>query len=116
MCLRNPYSFHSRHLFHRLFYCPMTKPHSDTHACDSSTQAEGVGLADPTDDRSNCGVGAVVDLDGGASHEVVEDGIELLCNLEHRGTTGAEKDTGDGAGITVQRPDDFFEAVVDDLP
>jgi len=75
-----------------------------------------VGLADPTDERSNCGVGAVVDLDGGASHSVVEDGIELLCNLEHRGTTGAEKDTGDGAGITVQRPDDFFEAVVDDLP
>jgi glutamate synthase (NADPH/NADH) large chain len=94
----------------------MTKPHSDTHARDSNAQDGAVGLADPTDERSNCGVGAVVDLDGGASHSVVEDGIELLCNLEHRGTTGAEKDTGDGAGITVQRPDEFFEAVVDDLP
>ncbi|MFD1643064.1 glutamate synthase large subunit [Halohasta litorea] len=94
----------------------MTKPHSDTHAHGEDAHAGTVGLADPTDDRSNCGVGAVVDLDGGASHSVVEDGIELLCNLEHRGTTGAEKDTGDGAGITVQRPDDFFDDVVGDLP
>ena len=94
----------------------MTKSHSDTHARDDSSHDGTVGLADPTDERSNCGVGAVVDLDGGASHSVVKDGIELLCNLEHRGTTGAEKNTGDGAGITVQRPDEFFEAVVDDLP
>jgi len=94
----------------------MTKPHSDTPVREMDSHDGAVGLADPTDERSNCGVGAVVDLDGGASHSVVEDGIELLCNLEHRGTTGAEKDTGDGAGITVQRPDDFFEAVVDDLP
>jgi len=94
----------------------MTKPHSDTHAHEEPAHEGSVGLADPTDERSNCGVGAVVDLDGGASHSVVEDGIELLCNLEHRGTTGAEKDTGDGAGITVQRPDDFFDDVVGDLP
>jgi len=94
----------------------MTKPHSDTHAHGEAAHEGTVGLADPTDDRSNCGVGAVVDLDGGASHSVVEDGIDLLCNLEHRGTTGAEKDTGDGAGITVQRPDDFFDDVVGDLP
>jgi len=94
----------------------MTKSHSDTPVRGTDSHDGAVGLADPTDERSNCGVGAVVDLDGGASHSVVEDGIELLCNLEHRGTTGAEKDTGDGAGITVQRPDDFFEDVVDDLP
>jgi len=88
----------------------MTKPHEHT-------TGESVGLADPTDERSNCGVGAVIDLDGGRSHETVADGIELLENLEHRGTTGAEENTGDGAGIMVQRPDEFFEAVVDaDLP
>ncbi|MFC6871906.1 glutamate synthase large subunit [Halobellus marinus] len=88
----------------------MTKPQRDT-------TDESVGLADPTDERSNCGVGAVIDLDGGRSHETVADGIELLENLEHRGTTGAEENTGDGAGIMVQRPDEFFDAVVDvDLP
>src|SRR6056297_3239110 len=84
----------------------MTKPHRDTLVPSD-------GLADPTDERSNCGVGAVIDLDGGVSHETVADGLELLENLEHRGTTGAEEDTGDGAGIMVQRPDEFFDAVVD---
>ncbi|WP_089764487.1 glutamate synthase large subunit [Halobellus clavatus] len=88
----------------------MTKPHKHT-------TGESVGLADPTDERSNCGVGAVIDLDGGRSHETVADGLELLENLEHRGTTGAEQNTGDGAGIMVQRPDEFFDAVVDtELP
>ncbi|ELZ86547.1 glutamate synthase [NADPH] large chain [Haloferax elongans ATCC BAA-1513] len=88
----------------------MTKPHIDAPSARS-------GLADPTDERSNCGVGAVVDLENGASHRVVSDGIELLENLEHRGTTGAEENTGDGAGILLQRPDEFFETIVEhDLP
>ena len=88
----------------------MTKPSS--HTTENTD-----GLADPSDSRSNCGVGAVVDLDGGQSHQTVSNGIELLENLEHRGTTGAEPDTGDGAGIVVQRPDSVFDAVVeDDLP
>ena len=56
-------------------------------------------LADPADERSNCGVGAVVDLDGVASHDTVRRGLELLENLEHRGTTGAEPDTGDPGQI-----------------
>ena len=86
----------------------MTKPQRDTRAD---------GLADPTDERSNCGVGAVIDLDGGRSHDVVRDGLDLLENLEHRGTTGAEEATGDGAGIMLQRPDRFFTGVLDaDLP
>ena len=84
----------------------MTKPRRDAHA-------DQRGLADPTDERSNCGVGVVLDLEGGDSHETVADGIDLLINLEHRGTTGAEEATGDGAGIMIQRPDEFFEAVVD---
>ena len=94
----------------------MVKSHNDSHARSDDAHEKPVGLADPTDEKSNCGVGAVVDLDGGNSHSVVEDGIDLLCNLEHRGTTGAEEATGDGAGIMIQRPDDFFEAVVGDLP
>ncbi|PSP84185.1 glutamate synthase large subunit [Halobacteriales archaeon QS_1_68_17] len=79
--------------------------------------ASGAGLADPEDVRSNCGVGVVMDLDGGSDHSVVADGLELLENLEHRGTTGADEDTGDGAGILLQMPHDFFVAEVDaDLP
>ncbi|RZH69657.1 glutamate synthase large subunit [Natrinema altunense] len=71
------------------------------------------GLADPEDARSNCGVGVVMDLDGDGGHDVVADGLELLENLEHRGTTGAEKNTGDGAGIMLQTPDSFFDHVLD---
>ncbi|MCQ4334784.1 glutamate synthase subunit alpha, partial [Natronomonas sp. F2-12] len=74
------------------------------------------GLADPTDHRANCGVGVVMDLDGGRSHETVSDGLELLENLEHRGTTGADENTGDGAGILLQTPHEFFEAEIDGLP
>ncbi len=82
----------------------------------SGTPPQG-GLADPADERSNCGVGVVMDLDGGAANDVVAEGLELLSNLEHRGTTGAEEATGDGAGILLQRPDDFFGNVLDcDLP
>ncbi len=75
------------------------------------------GLADPQDERSNCGVGVVMDLDGGTTHDVLADGLTLLENLEHRGTTGAEANTGDGAGVLLQRPDEFFDAAVDtELP
>ena len=85
---------------------------------DTPTGSAGAaGLADPTDARSNCGVGVVMDLDGGNSHGVVEDGLELVRCMEHRGTTGAEENTGDGAGILLQTPHDFFADEVDvDLP
>jgi len=76
-------------------------------------QAGQVGLADPTDARSNCGVGVVMDLDGGVSHEVVQDGLDLVECMEHRGTTGAEQNTGDGAGILLQIPHQFFAEELD---
>ena len=63
------------------------------------SSAGSAGLADPGDVRASCGVGVVMDLDGDRTHRPVADGIELLENLEHRGTTGADPDTGDGAGI-----------------
>jgi len=85
----------------------MQQPHR------ASSIHQHAGLADPADERSNCGVGVVMDLDGESSHDIVADGLELLINLEHRGTTGAEKATGDGAGIMVQTPDSFFRAVLD---
>ncbi|MUV87362.1 glutamate synthase large subunit [Natronomonas sp. CBA1123] len=81
---------------------------------DSSTGS--AGLVDSDDYRANCGVGVVMDLDGGVSHGTVADGIELLENLEHRGTTGADEGTGDGAGIMLQTPHEFFADEIDDLP
>ncbi|QIO24341.1 glutamate synthase large subunit [Haloarcula sp. JP-L23] len=80
---------------------------------DSDQSASGAGLADPTDARSNCGVGVVMDLDGGSDHGTVSDGLDLLENLEHRGTTGAEQNTGDGAGIMLQIPHEFFAEELD---
>jgi len=75
------------------------------------------GLADPSDARSNCGVGVVMDLDGGTSHRTVDDGLSLVECMEHRGTTGAEENTGDGAGIKLQIPHQFFaEETAFDLP
>ncbi|WP_435335120.1 glutamate synthase large subunit [Haloarchaeobius sp. TZWWS8] len=82
----------------------MTQPHRSATASD--------GLADPADERSNCGVGLVMNLHGGRGHDVVADALQLLENLEHRGTTGAEPNTGDGAGVLLQRPDDFFASIV----
>jgi glutamate synthase (ferredoxin) len=84
----------------------------------TTTESAGeAGLADPTDERSNCGVGVVMDLENGQSHDVVADGLELLGCMEHRGTTGAEKNTGDGAGILLQMPHEFFADELDtDLP
>jgi len=77
----------------------------------SDTRDEG--LTDPTSQRANCGVGVVMNLDGESDHAVVADGVELLENLDHRGATGAEENTGDGAGITLKIPHDFFADVVD---
>jgi glutamate synthase (NADPH/NADH) large chain len=94
----------------------MTEPRSNTRG-DSESSGRGGGLATVSDERSNCGIGGIVDLDGDPNHETVTDAVRLLENLEHRGTTGAEENTGDGAGIMVARPDGFFREVVDaDLP
>ncbi|MTE18589.1 glutamate synthase large subunit [Streptomyces sp. TRM43335] len=75
------------------------------------------GMYDPRDEHDACGVGFVATLTGEASHRLVEQALTILRNLEHRGATGAEADSGDGAGILVQIPDAFFREVADlDLP
>jgi len=66
------------------------------------------GLYDPRWEHANCGVGVLMDFTGTPSHELVEDALEILENLEHRGARGAEEKTGDGAGILLQKPHDFF--------
>ena len=70
------------------------------------------GLYDPRFEHDACGVNFVVDLQGRKSHRIVELGIGALCNLDHRGASGADEATGDGAGILIQVPDRFFRAVV----
>src|SRR3954452_24797041 len=69
------------------------------------------GLYDPALEHDACGVAFVVDLEGRRTHEIVEKGIAALCHLEHRGASGAETNTGDGAGILLQVPDRFLRAV-----
>src|SRR5262245_2305204 len=68
------------------------------------------GLYDPRFEHDACGVSFVVDVKGRVSHRIIELGLSALCNLEHRGASGAEVNTGDGAGITVQVPDAFLRA------
>jgi glutamate synthase (NADPH/NADH) large chain/glutamate synthase (ferredoxin) len=68
------------------------------------------GLYDPAYEHDACGVAFVARLDAVPSHETVQRALTALGNLEHRGAEGADANTGDGAGITVQVPDAFFRA------
>jgi len=80
-----------------------------------STLQQTAGLSQPADVLGSCGVGAVFDLQRGASHELVEDAFQVLLNLDHRGARGAEEKTGDGAGILLQVPHEFLSAQVPGL-
>ena len=69
------------------------------------------GLYNPAQEHDACGVAMVATLTKTASHEIVEKALTALRNLEHRGASGAEPDSGDGAGILIRIPDSFFQAV-----
>ncbi len=69
------------------------------------------GLYDPRFEHDACGVSFVVHVKGVASHRIVQTGLGALCSMEHRGATGAEPETGDGAGILLQVPDKFLRKV-----
>jgi glutamate synthase (NADPH/NADH) large chain len=71
------------------------------------------GLYDPAFEHDACGVGFVVDVHGRRSHELVDQGLTVLRNLDHRGASGSDPDTGDGAGILIQVPDAFLRDAVD---
>jgi len=66
------------------------------------------GLYDPRYEHDACGMGFIVNLNGEKSHDIVRKGIEILINLTHRGACGCDPETGDGAGITIQIPHEFF--------
>ncbi|WP_088103353.1 glutamate synthase large subunit [Halalkalibacter urbisdiaboli] len=69
------------------------------------------GLYNPQFEHDNCGIGFLAHMKGKKSHQVVEDALHILRNLEHRGGQGDEVNTGDGAGILLQIPHRFFEKV-----
>ncbi|WP_430779916.1 glutamate synthase large subunit [Actinoplanes sp. G11-F43] len=69
------------------------------------------GLYDPQTERDACGVAFVADIHGRRSHDVVAKGLTALIRLDHRGARGAEQNTGDGAGIMIQVPDEYYRAV-----
>ncbi len=82
-----------------------------------STTPPAQGLYDPTQEHDACGVAWVATLTGEKRHDIVAKALTALVNLDHRGASGAEINSGDGAGILTQVPDEFFRAVVDfELP
>lgn len=71
------------------------------------------GLYDPRYERDACGIGFVANINGEKNHSIIQEGITILCNLEHRGAVGGDQKTGDGAGMLIQIPDKFFRKNVD---
>jgi glutamate synthase (NADPH) large chain len=97
----------------------MTKAKDGTQArrLPFSSLPDASGLYDPRFEHDACGVSFVVDIKGRPSHDIVAAALGALCSLDHRGAQGAETNTGDGAGILIQVPDQFLRRVVDfDLP
>ncbi len=82
---------------------------------NSSTLTPKQGLYDPQFEHDACGVGFIVQMKGKQSHAIVEQGLTILENLEHRGAVGAEENTGDGAGILLQIPHKFIQKVAQEL-
>ena len=66
------------------------------------------GLYDPRNEHDACGIGFVANIKGRASHKIIEQGVEVLVNLTHRGACGCDPETGDGAGLLLQIPHGFF--------
>ncbi|MGB8355146.1 MAG: glutamate synthase large subunit [Chthoniobacteraceae bacterium] len=75
---------------------------------------EKQGLYDPQFEHDACGVGFVVNMKGKKSHEIIEQAITILINLDHRGACGCESNTGDGAGILMQTPHKFLSKVAEE--
>ena len=70
------------------------------------------GLYNPENEHDNCGIGFVAHIKGKPSHEIVLRGLDVLLNMDHRGATGADKTTGDGAGLLMQIPHEFITDVL----
>ncbi|HEX6198260.1 MAG TPA: glutamate synthase large subunit [Jiangellaceae bacterium] len=91
---------------------PALQSHSHARSAVGAGYPESEGLYDPHYEHDACGVAFVATLTGVPSHEIVEQGLTALRNLDHRGAKGAEPESGDGAGLLVQVPDAFLREVV----
>ncbi|XP_041013909.1 glutamate synthase 1 [NADH], chloroplastic-like isoform X2 [Juglans microcarpa x Juglans regia] len=80
----------------------------------SAVPEKPLGLYDPTFDKDACGVGFVAELSGESSRKTVTDAVEMLLRMSHRGACGCETNTGDGAGILVALPHEFYNEVAKD--
>src|SRR6266540_2605693 len=72
------------------------------------SMASNQGLYHPSFERDACGIGFVANIKGHKSHQTISDALTVLENMEHRGACGCENNTGDGAGILIQTPHEFF--------
>ncbi len=77
---------------------------------------EPQGLYDPANEHDNCGVGFVANIKGERTNDIIRRGLQVNVNMTHRGAEGADDKSGDGAGILIQMPHEFFKALVPELP
>ena len=75
---------------------------------NSLEEIQQKGLYHPSFEHDNCGIGAIINIEGKASHKIVDDALSIVENLEHRAGKDAEGKTGDGVGILTQIPHKFF--------
>src|ERR1700744_1308570 len=88
----------------------ITEMNDERHAEPQLSTPPKQGLYDPQFEHDACGLGFVVNMKGKQSHKLVSDALKILVCLDHRGAVGAEPNTGDGAGILIQVPHEFFTA------
>ncbi|HEU5293204.1 MAG TPA: glutamate synthase-related protein, partial [Burkholderiaceae bacterium] len=93
----------------------MTMSHQPRTNDDLLAQAERDGLYSKAFEHDACGVGFVAHIKGVRSHQIIEQGLQILANLDHRGAVGADKLMGDGAGILIQIPDEYYRAEMAEL-
>ncbi|MFP4538905.1 MAG: glutamate synthase central domain-containing protein, partial [Dichotomicrobium sp.] len=89
----------------------MTKPNATIARASLNRLSRAQGLYHPDREHDACGIGFVVNMNDVRSHEIIRKGLNILCNLEHRGAVGADPKAGDGCGILIQMPDAFLRAV-----
>jgi glutamate synthase domain-containing protein 1 len=88
----------------------MSLPYRSDDAPEARLQSSKQGLYRPDAEHDACGVGFVAHIKGQRSHQLIEQGLLILENLDHRGAVGADKLMGDGAGILIQIPDEHYRA------
>src|SRR3984957_20381230 len=104
----------------RRLICPemtsnRTKKTNDRPAQSEISAPLKQGLYDPQFEHDSCGVGFLVNIKGKKSHSTVISALQILMNLDHRGAVGCEPNTGDGAGILIQTPHEFFKKISEGL-